>query len=271
MAWSVSDSASRMEPRAARDSSKSQRDSAHDCWVIHAAPQWSQEHLELSAEQVQPLLADRCVVCHGCYDAPCQLKLGSSAGIERGLSKAKVYDGERLLASKPTRLHIDAQTAAEWRKLGFAPVLNERAQTEQANLQASVLMRSLMLKQAQPLPTSPVLPESFDFALDRDQQCPTIEEYDSFAAQYPLWGMPYGLPGLTDAELAPIERWVKMGSPLPPAPALGRGEARLVAEWEQFLNQESFKSQLVSRYLYEHLFFKRYVFVWSIFFEKSSI
>ena len=26
---------------------------------------------------VKPILDQRCVVCHGCYDAPCQLKLGS--------------------------------------------------------------------------------------------------------------------------------------------------------------------------------------------------
>ena len=35
--------------------------------------------------QVQPLLDRRCVVCHACYDAPCQLKLSSPEGIERGL------------------------------------------------------------------------------------------------------------------------------------------------------------------------------------------
>jgi hypothetical protein len=26
------------------------------------------------ADEVQPILDKRCVVCHGCYDAPCQLK-----------------------------------------------------------------------------------------------------------------------------------------------------------------------------------------------------
>lgn len=28
-------------------------------------------------DQVKPIVAIRCVVCHGCYDAPCQLKLSS--------------------------------------------------------------------------------------------------------------------------------------------------------------------------------------------------
>ena len=27
--------------------------------------------------QIKPILENRCVVCHGCYDAPCQLLLSS--------------------------------------------------------------------------------------------------------------------------------------------------------------------------------------------------
>ena len=64
---------------------------------------------------VKPILENRCVVCHGCYDAPCQLKLSSADGIMRGASKAPVYDGTRILASEPTRLGIDATSVEEWR------------------------------------------------------------------------------------------------------------------------------------------------------------
>ena len=32
-------------------------------------------------EEVQPILEQRCVVCHSCYDAPCQLNLTSYEGI----------------------------------------------------------------------------------------------------------------------------------------------------------------------------------------------
>lgn len=214
----------------------------------------------LYSEQVRPLLANRCVVCHGCYDAPCQLKLTSAAGIDRGLSKDKVYNGERLLASPTTRLHIDAQNAGQWRALGFAPVLNERQQTAEANLQGSLLMRALDLKKAQPLPEGPILPESFDFALDRKQQCPTIDEYDEFAQKQPLWGMPYGLPGLKGDELALLERWVAAGSPMAEESSLSAAEAQLVAQWEQRLNGDDLKSRLVARYLYEHLFLNHLYF-----------
>ncbi|MET0089891.1 MAG: hypothetical protein ABW068_07695 [Candidatus Thiodiazotropha sp.] len=63
--------------------------------------------------QVRPVTERRCVVCHGCYDAPCQLKLSSYAGMQRGGSTTRVYDGARIQAIDPTRLGIDANTTAE--------------------------------------------------------------------------------------------------------------------------------------------------------------
>ena len=48
-------------------------------------------------EKVRPVLESRCVVCHGCYDAPCQLKLSSPEGIHRGANKKKVYYHSYLL------------------------------------------------------------------------------------------------------------------------------------------------------------------------------
>ena len=64
-------------------------------------------------DEVAPILERRCVVCHGCYDAPCQLKLSSSEGILRGANPDKVYDGIRITAAQPTRLFIDALTTAQ--------------------------------------------------------------------------------------------------------------------------------------------------------------
>jgi hypothetical protein len=90
----------------------------------------------------------RCVVCHGCYDAPCQLKLESFAGAERGATKVPVYDGSRLLEMAPTRLGIDAQLPGEWRNMGFHGVLPER---ENPLPERSVLLRMLELKRAHPL------------------------------------------------------------------------------------------------------------------------
>jgi len=205
-------------------------------------------------KDIQPLLNHRCAVCHACYDAQCQLKLTAWEGVARGASKQKVYDGTRLLAVPPTRLFIDAQTASEWRTRSFHPVLNERSPTATANLYGSVLYRMLELKRQHPLPHVSILPTSFDFSLDRAQQCSSIEEFDQFERDYPLWGMPYGLPALSEKEHATLARWLEQGAPYEGPTPLPPAVQQNVRNWEQFLNGDSLKEQLTSRYLYEHLF-----------------
>ncbi|MGR9086987.1 MAG: fatty acid cis/trans isomerase [Gammaproteobacteria bacterium] len=81
------------------------------------------------------------MVCHGCHDAPCQLKPGSIKGIDRGANKQKVYDFIRLKAATPTRLFIDTSDTADWRLKDFYPVLNERTDSKKANLNNSILAK----------------------------------------------------------------------------------------------------------------------------------
>jgi hypothetical protein len=203
---------------------------------------------------IQPILNRRCVVCHACYDAQCQLKLSAWEGVARGASKQQVYDGTRIVEAPTTRLFVDAPTASAWRARGFYPVLNERSSTPTANLSGSVLFRMLDLKRRHPLPDAKVLPASFDFSLNRDQQCASIEEFDRFERDYPQWGMPYGLPGLSNTERATLVRWLEQGAPYEGPASLPPAVEQQVREWEQFLNGDSLKAQLTSRYLYEHLF-----------------
>ncbi len=204
---------------------------------------------------VKPVLDNRCVVCHGCYDAPCQANLASYQGVTRGASKDPVYEAARLIAAEPRRMFVDAQSNAGWRGKGFHPLLNERAMTPEANREASVLYRSLSLKRAHPLPAGAVLPKDrFDFSLDRSQQCPTAETMDGFEQRFPDWGMPFGLPGLSEREYGTLTRWIEAGAPYrdpPPLPAVYQAR---IADWERFLNGDSLKARLMSRYIYEHWF-----------------
>lgn len=213
------------------------------------------------SRHVKPIFDRRCVVCHGCFDAPCQLNLASWAGVARGLSKAGVYGEWRLHAVPATRLHLDAQRASQWRAMGFEPVLNERDPRPEAQLAASVLWRSLQLKQQHPLPQGPVLPtEAFDFSLDRTASCPRLDEFDAYAQRQPLAGMPYGLPGLSADELDTVRRWLQAGAPDDPAPALPAAVAAQVAQWEALLNGNALHQRLAARYVYEHLFLGHLVF-----------
>lgn len=205
-------------------------------------------------EQVKPILDNRCVSCHACYDAPCQLKLTASEGIERGGSKELVYDGTRLLASSPTRLFIDGKTTQEWRTKGFHPVLNEREQSPSANLQGSLLYRAIALRKKQGEFTQPVLSDDYDFSLARNQQCSSVEEYSQFEKKYPNWGMPYGLPALDDKEYDILTRWLAKGGKMPAAKELPLTLQSKVALWESRLNSDDLKGQLISRYIYEHLY-----------------
>ena len=205
-------------------------------------------------QHVKPVIDTRCVVCHGCYDAPCQLKLSSPEGIDRGLSKELVYDGTRLLASTPSRLLFDATTTEQWRDKEFSPVLNERAQNEEANLAGSVLFNTLVLKQSSPLPEDEVLDERFDFSLSRNQSCATMGEFDQLADEQPHAGMPYGLPGVSAAEFQHLQNWIKKGGKMAHIKPPSATELAKVKNWEAFLNQDGLKYQLSARYIYEHWF-----------------
>ncbi len=207
---------------------------------------------------VKPILDRRCLVCHGCYDAPCQLKLDSPEGLQRGATQAKVYDSARLLPASLTRLFVDARSTTEWRGKEFYPVLNEDTlnegvQSAANNLNNSVLYQMLLLKRKHPLPDGE-LPANIDTSLDRKEFCPRLEDFSEYAEKRPLQGMPFALPGLDDEEFDTLKRWLAEGAKVAPLPPLDADLQKSVTDWERFLNNDDLKSQLMSRYLFEHLF-----------------
>lgn len=67
--------------------------------------------------------------------------------------------------------------------------------------------------------------------------------------------MPFAVTGLSDDEYATLEQWLGQGAPvseqtLTPSAA----ELRQIEQWETFLNAPGARQDLVSRWLYEHLF-----------------
>ena len=203
--------------------------------------------------RVKPIIEHRCVVCHGCYDAPCQLKLSSPEGIQRGSNKTKVYNGARFITMEPTRLFIDAKTTAEWRDKGFHSILNEAGTGPAENLDQSVMYRMLRLKELNPQPGEGLLPEQFDLSLDRKQTCPSIDEFPKYEKKFPLQGMPFAMPNLKDEEFKTLVQWIAQGAHMPAAREVPSKTASQIKNWEDFFNGKSNKQQLVSRYLYEHL------------------
>lgn len=209
---------------------------------------------------IKPIIEQRCTVCHGCYDAPCQLKLDSYQGLLRGANASRVYDGSRLFGASLTRMFEDAHSTAEWRGKGFYPVLNERANTPAANINASVIAQMLQLKQDYPLPDEAILPATFDLSLSPRQYCPRIENFADYRKAVPLWGMPYGLPGLSAQEHQRVMSWLAQGAPVDDVAEESPSAREQIREWEVLLNGDSNKQQLVSRYIYEHLFLAQLFF-----------
>ena len=208
----------------------------------------------LTFNDIRPTLEKRCIVCHGCYDAPCQLKLSSYEGLNRGANKLKVYDKGRFIYQQPTRMFIDANSTDEWREKEFFSVVNEtEGGTAEQNLKSSLLYQMLNLKQRNPLPESGKLPAGMDVSIDRKQVCTTIDDFGSFAADHPNWGMPYAVPGLSAEEYGKLVQWLAQGAKASPPEALSSASVAQVEAWETFFNASGNKQQLVSRYIYEHL------------------
>lgn len=196
--------------------------------------------------EVKPLLDRRCVSCHSCYTAPCQLNLAHMEGIRRGATKIPLYDGSRLSSIEPTRLFIDAHSALEWmQKKEFFPVARTR-------IDDLSIMESLVTQRVGN--TGPVRIMAKD-----SRECPsTPKEVGAYQEKFPNSGMPYGFPALTAQEQVIISRWLQNGYPkLTAARSLELSQAARPAalvRWEKLLNQSDARHRLVSRYLYEHLY-----------------
>ncbi len=185
---------------------------------------------------IRPLFAEKCVVCHACYDAPCQLKLGSAEGLERGASKLRVYD-TRADAQAPTRLFFDGHGPADWQRRGFFPV-------SAATRQAALISRMLALGRAAPLVPYARLPETLDIRVTRDNQCPAPDEFERYANKFPHAGMPFAVTGLEPEEYQRLEQWLQQGAPVEPdALQPGPGEQQQIRQWEDFLNGQSLRQQ----------------------------
>lgn len=216
--------------------------------LLFISPLLAAEPISYSRD-IQPVFTRHCVACHACFDAPCQLNLGSAEGVARGAHKLPVYDGKRLKAQGTTRLFIDAQGSAAWRRKEFFSVL------EPQGGQAALLARMLELGHRAPLSANAKLPADLDISIKRDNQCPLPDEFAAFARDNPQAGMPFAVTGLPEADYQKLQRWLAEGAPVDqPALQASPAEAQQIATWEAFMNAPGSREALVSRWLYEHLF-----------------
>ncbi len=118
-------------------------------------------------KDIKPILDNRCVACHACYDAPCQLKTTAPEGLERGASKQPVYHSTRLTPADPSRLFVDSQTTAGWRDKGFFDVLDK---PDEGRVEPGLIRHFLDLKEQHPFPESGALSDEYMVGLDRSNE-----------------------------------------------------------------------------------------------------
>ena len=218
---------------------------------VPVAFQITMRHIDYMNE-VKPVLDRRCAVCHSCYNSPCQLKLDSFEGVDRGATKRAVYNSARLRSMDPTRLFTDAQSTNEWRKKEFFSVTDSNAS---CGLNNSIMIELLSHKMKNPKSVGEYRSEADDLVCAGNG-----EELGGYLEKHPNRGMPFGFPPLKQEEFDIVAAWLIQGARGPDAAQQKilttpkASDALEIKQWEEFLNKEDAKHAMTARYLYEHLF-----------------
>jgi hypothetical protein len=230
-------------------------------------------------DQIQPLLSARCVACHGCFEAPCQLNLQTYEGLRRGFNPKPIYSSKRLATTYPSRM-IDAQSIAEWRARQFLPVVDSKGKEPEVHEKAhseAVMFKLLELGEQYNAAGFEVNrtrgfqqwldAESRGVCVASDSQFEThfkgwrknpegVFSVSDFIERWPTSGMPFALP--VPREQSQLKQWLASGAQGPSDAAQKALEtpanAAELERWENFLNDRSHKGQQVGRYIYEHVF-----------------
>ncbi|QDT28024.1 fatty acid cis/trans isomerase [Gimesia panareensis] len=206
-------------------------------------------------DKIQPIFNKRCIVCHGCLDSPCLLKLTCYEGLLRGARKGNP-DGTHLFAEKPVRLY-DQPSLAAWREQGFCSVVEQQGPPEERPGK-SILFRMLVAGTEHNQPPFDLKSLEPVYQSINKHICPCEQGIDAYLKQRPTAGMPFGMPALSADENQLFSEWITAGSPGPTADAMAKlqklAHPEVIARWEAFLNQEAKLSPLVSRFIFEHTF-----------------
>ncbi len=199
------------------------------------------------SKDIKPILDNRCVSCHSCYNSPCQLKLSSFDGLERGASKSDMY-ANRISADSPTRLFIDAIGEKQWREKGFFSMTDSLDGLNDSN--ESIMMQYLFQKDKNPLNIGEYSPETDKLTCVKNK-----DELAVYFEKNPHKGMPYGFPALEKNEYNLLMTWLKQGAIDDTKKDISSDfEKNQIIKFENFLNKKEIKHKVSARYIYEHLF-----------------
>ncbi|WP_455245215.1 fatty acid cis/trans isomerase [Petrachloros mirabilis] len=204
-------------------------------------------------QDIKPILDTKCVSCHACYDAPAQLDLRSVAGIQRGAIKLDPY-APRTSPVPPTFVWNSKNTLEDWRKLGFFSV------TEGGK--DSIMGKMLRLGHENPVEPNERFSDKVELdPFKRKFYFPNSYEIDAYIAQKPREGMPLAVSGLLPSEYANLIQWLEEGAKFDHKVAEpSEVDLGMISNWEGFLNGEDARTQLMARYIYEHIYLVTFLF-----------
>ena len=228
---------------------------------------YSESGPEFYNREIKPIFQNRCVQCHSCYNAPCQMKMTSVDGLDRGLiHNYEVFTPAKFHSMEPSRLGIDRKTTIQWRNFlpyaRFMPVTQDTGNAEK-NIERSYIYRLVAWKRDNAsLPVDDLT--NPNYYSEDSRICPNSPgELVQHLQSRPSAGMPYGLPALSDDQIQKIQKWTEAGSPRAAAPiGIAPQDVSGIREVESFLNSyltmsnldQAKRQSLVSRFIYEHLF-----------------
>ncbi len=237
-------------------------------------------------DNVQAVMNARCIACHGCFEAPCQLNMQSYEGVRRGYNPIPIFSAKRVDYTAPTRM-TDPLTLDNWRALNFLPVVAHHKETPFAD-QPDAYRESLLYRfvdqsftsNKEHFPLNDVAQLQKDYLDDDKRACVAtsaqfaghfatsnkwgVQTYEDFKKRGDFLGMPLGLVRLEENQQQTLVSWMVDGAPEPDPKAQIQLEtptnAAPIEAWEDFLNRDTNdvqalrKSLLTSRYIYEHVY-----------------
>ncbi len=225
-------------------------------------------------DEIQPILAKRCVVCHGCANSPCQLKLSSFEGLVRGSNENNVF-APTVLSQDPNRIKdgrvstsdgiVDyAATEDKWRDSAYYSVVD-------SNPDNSLMTKLLSIADElrEPGRDSELQMATHDLyeqtLKGRSFECVGANQANQLSGdRLAARAMPFGLEPLEPGDFEKIVSWIARGAKGPSKGAqtvlLAPQSPGEVSDWEEFLNGRNgsaldLKRYLMARYLFEHMFF----------------
>jgi len=208
------------------------------------------------ATEIQPIFNRRCIACHGCLGSPCNVKLDSFRGVDRGGLALNPFASH--FGSEPRTDMDAADSTGVWRKRGFFPILLRDGPADH-NLAGSLLYQIVAAGMRHNTPgfsreaLDGLRPERYV------AQCAASPAgLNAYVARNPSTGMPFGLPAISHQDFEKLRSWIAAGSPGPSAKTVTDAEQpsnpEAVAAWETFFNADDPRSRLVSRFIFQHVF-----------------